>query len=122
LENNITKFGLTPEKIFNVDECVFSTVQKRQHKIVAQKGKYEVGVVASGRRGVCAVSTADVYIPPMTIFKAKNWNNVFGSVPFYVTGIWPVDLHVFQELHFAPAVALLPADTAQSSSSETQTS
>jgi hypothetical protein len=26
---------------------------------------------------VCAISAADVYIPPMTIFKTKNWNNAF---------------------------------------------
>jgi hypothetical protein len=42
------------------------------------------------------------------------------SVLFYATGICPADRHAFQERHFAPAAALLPADTAQPSSSETQ--
>jgi hypothetical protein len=35
LERNLLKFGFTPEKIFNVDESGFSTVQKRPHRIVA---------------------------------------------------------------------------------------
>jgi hypothetical protein len=35
-------------------------------------------------------------------------------VPFYATGIWPADHHIFQEHQFAPA------DTAQPSSSESQ--
>lgn len=52
LESSITKFNLTPDRIFNVDESGFSTVQKRTQKIVAKKGKHQVGVVASGERGV----------------------------------------------------------------------
>jgi hypothetical protein len=39
---------------------------------------------------------------------------------FRTTGIWPVDRHVFQEHRFAPVAVLLPADTAQPSSCETQ--
>lgn len=35
-------------------------------------------------------------------------------MPFYATGISPVGRYIFQEVHFSPA------DTAQSSSSETQ--
>jgi hypothetical protein len=52
LESNIVKFAFTPDKILNEDEPGFSTVQKRPQKIVVQKGKYQVGVVASGERGV----------------------------------------------------------------------
>jgi hypothetical protein len=52
LQSNIAKFGVTPNKILNEDEPGFSTVQKRPQKIVAQKGKYQVGVVANGERGV----------------------------------------------------------------------
>jgi hypothetical protein len=60
-ESNITKFGFTPDKIFILDECGFSTVQERPHKIVTQKG-----FVASGERGVnttvvCAASAAGIY-------------------------------------------------------------
>jgi hypothetical protein len=82
LESNIAKFGFTPDKIFNVDEFGFSTLLKGPHKIVAQKGKYQVGTVASGKRGVnttmvCAVGAAGIYILPVIIFKAKKWNNTF---------------------------------------------
>jgi hypothetical protein len=35
LESNIAKFGFTPDKLFNVDESGFSTVQKRPQEIVA---------------------------------------------------------------------------------------
>jgi hypothetical protein len=41
-------------------------------------------------------------------------------VTFYATGIWSVDRHAFQEHRFSPAASLLPADTAQPSSSESQ--
>jgi hypothetical protein len=47
LESSITKFGFTPDKIFNVDESGFNTVQKRPHKIGAQKGIHQLGTVAS---------------------------------------------------------------------------
>jgi hypothetical protein len=76
-ESNIAKFGRTFDKIFNVDERGFSAVQRRLHKIVEKEGKYEVGVVASSEQEVCVVSAAGVYIPPMTTFKAKKWNNAF---------------------------------------------
>jgi hypothetical protein len=55
-ESNIATL-IIPDKIFNVDKCGFSTVEKRPHKIVAQKGKHQVGIVASGERGV---STSDM--------------------------------------------------------------
>jgi hypothetical protein len=77
LESNIPKFGFTPDKIFNLVESGFSTVQTRPHKIVEQKGKHQVGTVASGERGVCAVSAAGVYIQPIIIFKANKRNNTF---------------------------------------------
>jgi hypothetical protein len=35
LESNVAKFGFTPDKISNVDESGFSTVQKRPQEIVA---------------------------------------------------------------------------------------
>jgi hypothetical protein len=37
---------------------------------------------------------------------------------FRATEIWPVDPHIFQEHRFAPVAVLIPADTAQLSSSE----
>jgi hypothetical protein len=51
LESNIAKFVFTPDKIFNVDESGFSTVQKRPHKIVAQKGQHQVGLLQVANEG-----------------------------------------------------------------------
>jgi hypothetical protein len=50
-ESNIAKFGFTPDKIFNVDESGFSTMQKSPHKIVAQKGKHQVGLLQVANEG-----------------------------------------------------------------------
>ncbi|KAJ4439343.1 hypothetical protein ANN_07465 [Periplaneta americana] len=65
---------LDATRIFNVDETGLSTVQKRTRKVIAKKGKQQVGSIASGERGmtttaVCCASAAGQYIPPMLIFK-----------------------------------------------------
>lgn len=77
IEKLVDKHNIKPETIFNVDESGFSTVQKKPQKILAQKGKHQVGTISSGERGVnttivCCVSAAGVYIPPMIIFKRKR--------------------------------------------------
>lgn len=52
LENISERYKLESTRIFNVDESGFSTVQKKTQKIVARKGKKEVGVISSGEKGV----------------------------------------------------------------------
>jgi hypothetical protein len=73
----IVIINLTATNIFNVDESGFSTVQKRNQKILARKGKSQVGVIASGERGVnttmvVCTSAAGQYVAPMIIFKRKR--------------------------------------------------
>lgn len=63
-------------QIFNVDETGLSTVHKPS-KILAQKGKRQVGAVTSGERGVnttciCCMNAVGEFIPPMLIFKRKR--------------------------------------------------
>jgi len=58
--------------IYNVDESGFSCVQKPK-RIVATKGKKNVGALTSGEKGrtitvVCCVSATGTYIPPVFIF------------------------------------------------------
>jgi DDE superfamily endonuclease len=58
--------------IYNMDESGFSCVQKPQ-KIIATKGKKNVGTLTSGERGrtvtvVCCMSAAGSFVPPMFIF------------------------------------------------------
>lgn len=43
---------LTPNKIFNVDESGFQTVQKKPQEVVGGKGKKQVGALTSAERGV----------------------------------------------------------------------
>ncbi|CAH1974747.1 unnamed protein product [Acanthoscelides obtectus] len=76
LEKLVQDHALTATKIYNVDETGFSTVQKRCQEVLAKKGKFQVGVVASGERGVnttfvCCASAAGQYLAPMVIFKRK---------------------------------------------------
>jgi len=72
---------------FSADEAVLFTVQKRARKVIAQKGKHQVGSVSSGERGtlttaVCCVSTSGNYVPPMLIFKrAKGKDEIKDGAP-----------------------------------------
>jgi len=61
-----------PCNIFNVDESGY-TICQRPTKIVAKKGKHNVGQVTSAEKGktvtaVCCTSATGVYVPPMLIF------------------------------------------------------
>ncbi|KAJ4436394.1 hypothetical protein ANN_19026 [Periplaneta americana] len=51
LENISERYKLEFTRIYNVDESGFSTVQKKTQKILARKGKKEVGVISSGENG-----------------------------------------------------------------------
>lgn len=56
----------------------YSTVQKGLQKVVATKGKKQVGWVTSGERGInttalYCVNAAGPYVPPMIIFKRKRF-------------------------------------------------
>ncbi|XP_026746589.1 jerky protein homolog-like [Trichoplusia ni] len=66
----------TAQQIYNVDETGLSTVHKPQ-KVLALKGKHQVGAVTSGDRGlnttcICCMNAAGEFIPPMLIFKRKR--------------------------------------------------
>lgn len=75
---------LTPAQIFNVDETGCSTVQRKCQKVVALRGKGQVGGISSGERGinttaVCCASAAGQFIPPMIIFKRKRYSEDLAS-------------------------------------------
>ncbi|CAH2087173.1 unnamed protein product [Euphydryas editha] len=66
----------TADKIYNMDETCLSTVHKPS-KVLAQKGKYQVGAVTSSERGVnttciCCMNAAGEFVPPMLIYKRKR--------------------------------------------------
>ena len=68
----IAKYKLSPQAIWNMDETGVTTVQ-RPDKIVATKGRKQVGAITSQERGqlvtvTCAVSALDNSIPPFFVF------------------------------------------------------
>ncbi|KAJ8939486.1 hypothetical protein NQ318_022540 [Aromia moschata] len=77
------KYQFAPSRIWNTDETGVSTVSKPS-KIVAAKGKRNVGSVTSGERGtnvtlLTAVSASGNTVPPMFIFPRKKFKNYFIS-------------------------------------------
>ncbi|KAK7095561.1 hypothetical protein V1264_006951 [Littorina saxatilis] len=77
LEELVDDNSLHASRIFNMDETGISTVQTKCQKVLAQKGKHQIGSMSSGERGVnttivlCA-SAAGNYVPPFVIFKRKR--------------------------------------------------
>ena len=73
LKTTIEGKNVESTRIYNVDETGITTVQARPSRIVALKGKHQVGCVTSAERGVlvtaviCASSSGH-FIPPMLIF------------------------------------------------------
>lgn len=64
-------------RIFNVDESGLSIVQSKIPKIIARKGKKQIGAMTSAERGslitiVICMSPAGIFVPPMLIFPRKN--------------------------------------------------
>ncbi|XP_043203652.1 uncharacterized protein LOC122371411 [Amphibalanus amphitrite] len=77
LESVLDKHKLGPTKIYNVDETAFCTVSTKQGKVVAQKGKKQVGQLTSAERGtlvtgVMCFSAAGHYVPPAVIFPRRR--------------------------------------------------
>lgn len=78
---------LNATRIFNADETGLSTVQKKTRRIIAKRGKQQVGSITSGERGVtttavCCASAAGQYIPPMLIFKrARSKDELMDGAP-----------------------------------------
>ncbi|XP_050298015.1 uncharacterized protein LOC126737250 [Anthonomus grandis grandis] len=77
------KYKFSPSRIWNTDETGVSTVTKPS-KIVAAKGKRNIGAVTSGERGtnvtlITAVSAIGNTIPPMFVFPRKKFKPYFIS-------------------------------------------
>lgn len=78
LQEIIEKENIHPTMIYNMDETGLTTVQKTQ-KIIAKKGKKQVGAITSAERGihttaVVCVSSAGNFVPPGLIFPRKKLN------------------------------------------------
>ncbi|GFN80941.1 tigger transposable element-derived protein [Plakobranchus ocellatus] len=63
--------------MYNIDEANLSTVPETVHKVLAAKGKRQVGAESSTVRsvtttGVFCMNAAGCFFPPMVIFKRKR--------------------------------------------------
>lgn len=81
-EKLIKEHNIKPECIWNVDETPVSTVPKGTAKVVAEKGKKQVGRLVSAERGehttaeIC-FSAVGNYMPPMIIFPRVRYKEAF---------------------------------------------
>ncbi|XP_045466600.1 uncharacterized protein LOC123675298 [Harmonia axyridis] len=71
--------NFSPSQIFNVDECGICIVQSKCPKILALKGKRQIGTLTSAERGslitvVMCMSADGTFVPPLIIFPRKNSN------------------------------------------------
>lgn len=87
LERIVDENGIDAFHIYNVDESGFSTVQKKSPKVLALKGKHQVGFVASGERGinttlVCCCNAVGTFVPPMFIFKRQRMHTALKNGAF----------------------------------------
>lgn len=79
-------------RVFNVDETGITTVQGRPSKVVAVKGRKQVGTLTSAERGelstaVICMSASGAFIPPMIIIPRVRMKPQFmeGSPPGTLT-------------------------------------
>jgi hypothetical protein len=72
LDKIVQENNLDADRIFNMDETALSTVQKPQ-KVLARKGKHQVGAMTSAERGTttsctCCMGAAAMFVPPLLVF------------------------------------------------------
>ncbi|KAJ3661740.1 hypothetical protein Zmor_006127 [Zophobas morio] len=78
-EEILDKYKFVAHQIYKKDETALSTVHKPS-KVIAQKGKHQVGAITSGERGltttgIFAMNGAGEFIPPMLIYKRSRLND-----------------------------------------------
>ncbi|XP_071849890.1 uncharacterized protein [Apostichopus japonicus] len=73
LESLMEEHHFEPHNIYNVDETGMSTVQGKPSKIIAKKGRRQVGTLTSAERGtlvtaeIC-INVTGSFVPPLFIF------------------------------------------------------
>ena len=87
-------------------ESGFCTVQKKSPRVIAHRGKLQVGFISSGETGVntaavCCTSASGIFILPMIVFKRKSMHPALGTgsppgslVEIYDTGYINSDLFI----------------------------
>ena len=73
LQAVVDEDSFTPNNIYNVDETGITTVQSRPSRIIAKRGRRQVGSLTSAERGtlvtvVICMSSTGSFIPPMFVW------------------------------------------------------
>lgn len=73
------RYKFTASQIYNVDETGISTVPNKPSRIIATKGKKQVGALSSAERGttttaIVCMNAAGRYVPPLMIFPRARQN------------------------------------------------
>lgn len=81
LSDCFKKHNYSAQQVYNIDETGFNVVHKVR-KIIAEKGKKQVGRAVSGERGknitvCCAFNAAGSYVPPFFISYHKSMQTKF---------------------------------------------
>lgn len=76
-EPEMDKIRHNPSRIYNCDESGISVVQHKHIKVIARKGKKQIGAITSAERGstitvVFCFNAIGQYVPPLIIFPRKN--------------------------------------------------
>lgn len=106
------RYQFPPSSVYNVDETGVTTVQV-PGKILAEKGKKQIGKITSGERGVlvtlcCAINAIGNSLPPFFVFPRKRFKDLMlvnapaGSAGGASTSGW-MNSEIFLEYmkHFA---------------------
>jgi hypothetical protein len=77
LGNLYDEHKMTPDRIYNCDETSISIVPKTKSKIIAKRGRKQVGTITSAERGTTITveicfSASGQYMPPMMVFPRKR--------------------------------------------------
>ncbi|KAJ3652116.1 hypothetical protein Zmor_018111 [Zophobas morio] len=80
LNEVMEKYNFPPENIYNIDKFGLSVVQKRPQKILATKGRKQVGALSSAERGqhltvVCCMNAMGTFVLPAFRFPRKRMKN-----------------------------------------------
>jgi hypothetical protein len=71
------KINMSPNCPFNVNETGITVVQHKTSRFIALKGKKEVAMLSSLKRGVIVtvvtcMSASGIFVPPFLVFLRKN--------------------------------------------------
>lgn len=105
LEKLYDKNKYPADRIFNVDETGLSVVQSKIPRVIASKGKRQIGSLTAAERGslvtvITCMSAGGNFVPPLIIFPRKNMNNQLmkGAPPGSIGDCHPsgwVQTHIF---------------------------